>query len=452
MNYKLPLLQQVKILSSIDSYFDRTNQAVIPGAHRLQILLNDWLDQGILNIPSILITGSNGKGTTCAFIESILRGHNFKTGLYTSPHLIHPTERIRINGIPIDENILTKYLNIILESSNKYLPNASFFEIATATAFLIFFDQKIDFLICEVGLGGHFDSTNCLNPLVSVLTNVSLEHTEILGDKISQIASDKSYISRRNRPFIINTVSEEALQGINNTLKITGAKLINAQDKFTSQLIENVLYKIETSKQDFSNYFTKLNLLNLRVALCAINQIQIELQSQLNQNFKIEIPVLVNSIFKTNWPGRFDIRKINNRNIIFDASHNSDGFQYFLQLYNKSFFSEKKCILIFASLNDKDWKKTLFLLPKIAHSVIFTQIPSKRAQPAEDLAAYFSNKVSSDSQNKNISIYTIQNLDLALEHAMNHQLHELPIVITGSILFIGNAMNRFGISVQRGVE
>ena len=455
MNYKLPPLQKIKKKSSLEPYFDRVRGTIIPGAHRLQLLLNDWLEEGILNIPSVLITGSNGKGTTCAFIESIMRKHGFKTGLYTSPHLIHPTERIRINGVPIHEETLEKFLTVAINASKKYLPDASFFELSTATALLVFLDQKIDFLICEVGLGGHYDSTNSLSPLVSVLTTVSLEHTEYLGDTLKKIAADKSFISRRNKPFIVSTTCKEALDGIHETLNCTGAKLIHSTE-LMPEIFENQLQIIESINSKESSYFAKMNLTNLRTSLCAINQLQNEFQFQLNKVFKINNNLLNKAILNTEWPGRFDIRNIHGRNVIFDASHNPDGFQYFLNEYRQSDFSTTKCVLVFASLNDKDWKTTLSLLPEIAVSIIFTQIPSNRSQLAKDLTNYFNNKSNIDkdnskTNNKKITCQTIPDFDQALEIAMN-KTPDLPLVITGSIAFIGSAMQRFGLDFHRGNE
>lgn len=455
MNYKLPSLQKIEKKSSLEPYFDRARGTIIPGAHRLQLLLNDWLEEGILNIPSVLITGSNGKGTTCAFIESILREHSFKTGLYTSPHLIHPTERIRINGIPIEEEVLKKSLNIIIKASQKYLPDASFFELSTATAFLIFLNQKVDFLICEVGLGGHYDSTNCLSPLVSALTSISFEHTEFLGDTLKKIASDKSFISRRNRPFIISTtITKEAIVGIQETIKITGAKIVHSSD-IMPEVMECQLQSIVSLNTENICHFAKLNLINLRTALCVIHHIQIEYRYQFNKTFEIKKNLLNKAISKTIWPGRFDIRKINGRNVIFDASHNSDGFQYFLQEYQQSPFSNNKCVLVFASLNDKDWKTTVCFLPMIAVSIIFTEIPSNRAQLADDISNYIQQQNKTENHFKtnyqNITCSTIPNFDLALETAMN-QMPDLPLVITGSIAFIGSAMQRFGLTFHRGIE
>jgi dihydrofolate synthase/folylpolyglutamate synthase len=212
---------QNQATSLLKPFFNKTRGKMIPGAYRLQKLLVNWLDQGILNLPSVLITGSNGKGTTCAFIESILRASGFKTGLYTSPHLIHPAERIRINGIPINDELLETTIIEITKQADIHLPDASFFEILTAVGFLIFFKEKIDFLICEVGLGGYEDSTNATSPIVSAITSISLEHTEILGDSLYQIGKDKAFVARRNRPIVVaSQIPLEAKNGIFESAEI----------------------------------------------------------------------------------------------------------------------------------------------------------------------------------------------------------------------------------------
>lgn len=445
MTYKLPSQNNVKKNSILEPYFDRVRGKIIPGAHRLQILLQDWIEEGIFHIPSVLVTGSNGKGTTCAFIESILRHHDLKTGLYTSPHLIHPNERIRINGIPISENNLENNLNTIIDITKVRLPDASLFEILTATALLTFLKEKIDFLICEVGLGGLYDSTNSISPLVSILTSVSLEHTDFLGKTLKKISSDKSFVSRRNKPFIVNHISEEALEGLMETVQITGANIIHTKDKLP-QIFENQITQILNSKNNFN--FAKLNIINLRTALHAVESIKNEIKQELNKNFEVDPKILEKSILNTEWPGRFDIRKIKERTVIFDASHNPEGFQYFVNEYFQSPFSKVKCVLIFASLSDKDWKKTLSLIPEIADSVIFTEISSQRSEISENISNYFN---MFKSKYDSVSCSSIKNLDLALESAMN-QKHDLPIVITGSIAFIGAAMERFGISFHRGTE
>ncbi len=451
MKYKLPLERKLEVKSSLEPFFQKVRGPIVPGAFRMQKLLSDWLTKGILNIPSILVTGSNGKGTTCSFIESILREHDLKTGLYTSPHLIHPNERIRINGEPISESILEENIDIIIEATKKYLPNASFFEISTATALLIFLKQNVDFLVCEVGLGGKYDSTNAIAPIASAITNVSLEHIDYLGDTFYKIAYDKSHVSRRNKPFIIGEINSEARQGLYEACNIIGSNIIESGSNL-NQKYENILNYFKESKDTTVFNFPKMNIKNLRLSLSIIN----ELENTDNIKYKFLEDKISKAISKTYWPGRFDIRMINNRKVIFDASHNPDGFDYFTKQYLQSQFKDDKCVLVFASLNDKNWKKSLEIMPKISKNIIFTQIPSERSESIDHFSQYIENSKLENykfalSPQGDITCQYFYNLDSALENAMN-QFAELPLVITGSIAFIGTVMQRFGLSIFRGNE
>ncbi|RDB37136.1 MAG: hypothetical protein DCC88_01475 [Spirobacillus cienkowskii] len=432
MKYKLPQSRPKTVKSTMAPYFDRTRGNIIPGSHRLQWLLSRILDDKVLRMPAVLVGGSNGKGTTCAFIESIIREHGLVTGLYTSPHLIHPNERIRINGIPISETKLENYLKIVDRLSKCLLPDASFFELITATAFVVFYKEKIDFLVCEVGLGGHFDSTNSISPLLSVITSISLEHTEFLGDSLFKIACDKAFISRRNKHLIIGDIADEAVQGIKHTAKIIGSSPVFCSNSTLNENLTEIVKYFSTSN-DF--VFPKINLPNLITALNSIQYLFKDLQIEIN------IDKVKKGIQKTFWPGRFDVRQICGRNVIFDASHNSDGFKYFLNAYNLSSFSSKKFVLIFCSLKDKDWKKTLLLLPfeKIS-AIIFTEVPILRSEKSSELAKFYKENIG------NCISHDIENFELALETGMNLSF-ELPLVITGSIAFIGLVMERFNLNV-----
>ncbi|WGL58571.1 Mur ligase family protein [Pigmentibacter sp. JX0631] len=419
---------------------------MIPGSHRLHLLLKNYLKDGVLNIPSVIVAGSNGKGTTCAFIESILRSHGFKTGLYTSPHLIHPNERIRINGIPLSEDVFEKNLLTIIAEAQNTLPDASLFEILTATSLFTFKKEDIDFLVCEVGLGGLLDSTNCISPLVSVVTSITLEHTEVLGDSEEKIAADKSYVSRRNRPVILGDLSPSALSGAIKTIQLIGAipKLFSTafNEKFNT-----VFSQIKLSNHSDLT-FANLNIANLKTALLAIQEIELEIQYHLNKKFLFNYEKTIEGIKKTQWPGRFDIRQIENRTIIFDASHNPDGFEFFLQEYKRSEFSERRCTLVFASLSDKDWKKTLRKIPEIAHTIYVTEMDSPRSELSKNILEYF-HKLKIENQSQHFNIFCYDKYEIALEAAMNQNIND-PIVITGSIAFIGLAMERFGLSFLTG--
>lgn len=395
--------------SVLHPYFGKVRGDIIPGAHRLQKLVSKWIPDGILEIKSILVTGSNGKGSTCAYLERILREHNFKTGLYTSPHLVHPNERVRINGFPVAESFLEECLLQVEAQVQLFLPDATFFEIITATAFLIFLKEKIQFLICEVGLGGHFDSTNALSPLLSIITSISLEHTEFLGDSLKKIAADKSHIGRRNRPLVVAPLCEEAMEGIKETANKIGFNIVDVKE-------------------------LESNNINLCTALTAIN----ELSFLQNINFNFEkIRIAIGNTF---WPGRFDVRKINSRIVIFDASHNPDGFEFFSQQYFSSPFAKTKCVLLFASLNDKKWEKTLEKFHTIADYVYFTDFNSSRSVLKENYFEYI-------KQNKlNFPEYEVCAFEKAIEKSFK-SYPELPLVITGSIAFIGSVFEHLNLEV-----
>lgn len=413
----------LKTHSILEPYFERTRGLIEPGAHRLQMLLSKWIPENVLNQTSILVTGSNGKGSTVAYLERMFRHHGFKTGLYTSPHLVHPNERIRLCGVPICEETLAQTLLEIEEERPRQLPNATFFEILTACALLIFKRAGIDILICEVGLGGHFDSTNAIAPTVSVLTSVALEHTEMLGNTVREIARDKTHIARRNRPFICAELNSEALAGVQDTISKIGARLVLTETT-RDPMIEKILEQMREHSP------------NLRTALYAF------LAFQKEHGLSVQEVALRESIENTFWPGRFDARSFCNHTLIFDAAHNPAGFDFFQRQYQKSQFAQRPYILLFASLNDKDWRSTLTQLNPVCNHVVLTQFESHRACAVEN----FSQFLESTPLHKSFCYDIFPKLDDALEKVLSFDPN-LPVVITGSIAFIGTVMHRLNIEV-----
>jgi len=154
------------------------------------------LDLGKLK--AVHVAGSNGKGSVCAFISEILTEQGYKTGLYTSPHLVEPTERIRINGAKVSQERFTELVNYFKELMEKNDFGANFFEVITAMAFKHFLDEKVDFLVAETGMGGRLDATNLLNGAVNVITSVSLEHSKFLGNTIEKVAFEKAGIIKES--------------------------------------------------------------------------------------------------------------------------------------------------------------------------------------------------------------------------------------------------------------
>jgi dihydrofolate synthase/folylpolyglutamate synthase len=417
--------------SSLEPYFERKRGDIKPGAHRMQILLDALGATACLDIPSVLVAGTNGKGTVCAYLESMLRHHAFKTGLYTSPHLVDPTERMRIAGVPVSEAELRAALGEVEKIFPHCLPDATFFEITTAAAFLLFLKNEIEVLICEVGLGGRYDSTNVLSPLVSVLTSVGLDHTDLLGKTEQKIAFDKAFVSRRNRLFVVGKLSADAHEGVLSTVQRTGAHLIEAQNE--------VCKNSSPFGKEFLEQFSgrvQLNHLNLQTALVAFQAFSEQ------KKFAIKNDVLVQSIEAMRWPGRFDVRVFEGRTVVFEASHNSAGLTYFLQQWQQSAFANKECNILFASLGDKDWEKMIPLLSALGKKMILTTFSSQRALSAADLnaAARFSS-----------NIHVEENLEQALALALNLD-KAMPLIITGSIAFLGETMLRLQICPYAHVE
>ena len=191
---------------SVKALFARTTQGIKPGLEVITALL-EALDNPHQKLALIHVAGTNGKGSVCAMLESVLRASGFKTGLYTSPHLVDFSERFRISGEPISESALGKYIQLLEQAADQVAEEsgqrpATFFEISTAIAFQYFADEAVDVAIIETGMGGRWDATNVVIPLVSVITHIDIDHTNFLGDAIEQIAAEKAGIIKPGRPVV----------------------------------------------------------------------------------------------------------------------------------------------------------------------------------------------------------------------------------------------------------
>lgn len=415
---------------NLQSFFSLTREShVKPGSYRLQRLLGRQFFHVSHAIPSILVGGTNGKGTTCAFLESIFRHSGLKTGLYTSPHLVSPNERIRISGTPVSEKEILDTIGELDINKNLFLPDATFFECMTAAALLLFCKHNVEIIICEVGLGGRYDSTNVINPWLSVLTGVSLEHTQILGNTVSAIAKDKSYIARRNKPFVVSsTIPKRALNTVHKTSQTIGCNMI-----LTSQKLDKKAEKI------FFDHVSHPASTNLRTALIAVHEIITHYQN-IPQFSKITTKTIRDGIKNMFWPGRFDIRYIGNKTFIFDCAHNPGGVQFFLKQYLQSKFASEKFHVLFATLKDKNWKENLALLSRFIKSISIMPFANERAEKPETILTHLKNTV------PNIPVF----IDADITHSVNGLLNTTsknPILVTGSIAFVGAVFESLNINV-----
>ncbi|AEH44912.1 FolC bifunctional protein [Thermodesulfatator indicus DSM 15286] len=329
-----------------------------PGLERIREILAR-LKEPHLRYPTVHISGTNGKGSTAAFLESILRQHGLKTGLYTSPHLISVCERFVINGNPISEEKFAELTSKVKKALGA--SPATYFELTTAIAFLAFAEEEVDIAVIECGLGGRLDATNVIYPEVSIVTSISFDHEFYLGNTLSSIAFEEADIIKPQRPAVTCWQKEEAMKVIeeiafkrNSPLYVKG-KLFDAFPQNGT-----VLYK---GKNYFSGLKPSLKgrhqLDNLSLAIKAA-----ELLEE-NKHLNLKAEKLKEAIANTFWPGRFEIFEFSPP-VILDGAHNEDGIRI-LKTALADYGIEEYALIFGASNEDKTKpfvKMLSMLLPK----------------------------------------------------------------------------------------
>ena len=294
-----------------------------------------------LKFKSVHIAGTNGKGSTAHFLASIMQESGHKVGLYTSPHLKDFRERIKINGEMIDEESVISFVkenNVVFEDME-----LSFFEFTVAMSFDYFAKEKVDIAIIEAGLGGRLDSTNIVNPELAIITNISLDHTNLLGNSIEEIAMEKAGIIKEKTCIIIGREQKETASVFSKVAKEKSAEIIYAQ---------------EHSNTYNSNLKGNYQQENINTCICAIRQLQKQGWKILEQNMKNGIS---NCVSNTKILGRWQI--INNKPLtICDTAHNEDGIRQIVKQISEIKYTDLHFIL--GIVNDKNLDKILSILPK----------------------------------------------------------------------------------------
>jgi len=353
----------------------------------------------------IHIAGTNGKGSTAKTISEILISSGYKTGLYTSPHLIKINERIQINSLPITDRQLTSLDKKYADISKKY--KLTYFEYITALAFIYFVKSKVDIVVLETGLGGRFDATNIVTPLVSVITSIDFDHTEILGSTIKKIAFEKAGIIKDTVPVVCGNIKSHAVTEIKKVAKKKKATIYILNKDFSAK---NISYNWKQFTQKIKycglnkNLTTDFGLLgnsqiyNLATVLCVC-----EILSKLS--LKINFKAIKSVCKNIKWAARFDIRKvkINNKkcSFIIDGAHNIQAIENFLSLYKKSPFYKKETKLLFAVMQEKDFKNVIKKVAKNFSNVSLLKINNSRAADINILKKEFSKYI----DKKNICTY-----------------------------------------------
>lgn len=333
-----------------------------PGFDNILLLLQH-IGNPHLTFKKIHIAGTNGKGSTSHLIAATLQSANYKTGLYTSPHLVDFCERIKINGSCISQDFVVRFV----ENNKTFLEHIkpSFFETTTAMAFAWFADQKVDIAVIEVGLGGRLDSTNIIEPELAVITNIGYDHTEFLGNTLQEIAAEKAGIIKPNTPVVIGETSDDITPVFTAKAAQMRAPLIFAEREMP---MPDMPCQLQGSYQ----------VKNHQTAFCAIRQLQ-------GQGYHISDADIANGFANvctlTGLQGRWQI--ISRQPLtICDTGHNSHAFRYVSSQLND--IKCKRLFIVFGMVADKDVEQVMQLLPQHAH-YFFTQANTKRAIPASQL-------------------------------------------------------------------
>ncbi len=406
MNYKKIL----KYLYSLDSPTFKL------GLDDLRALLNN-IGNPDKKLKCIHVAGTNGKGSVCSMIYYALMEAGYKVGFYSSPHLNQFNERIRINEKLItDKEIVEYFLKI-----KPYITNKSFFEITTAMAFLYFVERNVDFLVLEVGLGGRLDATNVVTPLISVITNIYFEHTEILGKTIEKIAYEKAGIVKENVPVVAGA-NGKSLDVIRKIAEERNAPL------FLSKKHKNI---------DFKYLNGNFQQQNKDIALAAIDVLK------KFHPIRISKKQIINGIKKTRWKGRLEFIS---KNVLVDVAHNPAGMEVLkneLKIIKKG-KNIDNFIFVIGIQKDKDIKRMLEITKPIASTMIFTKSGNpKAAEPLELLKIF--NSISKNSPMKNKlnnkkNQKIIINPKKALNYAKKIAGKNDMVVVTGSIYMVGEVI------------
>jgi len=372
------------------------------------------------NFKSIHIAGSNGKGSTASFIASILLEAGYKVGLYTSPHLKKFNERIRINGKEIEDDYIINYMKSINMLMNEHHP--TFFEITTAMAFKYFSDNNVDYAVIETGLGGRLDATNTIKPEVAIITSISYEHTNILGNSLREIATEKAGIIKEKINVIAGKLQNEAEEVIKEVANKKKCQLFMYND-FVSEGIDYLTVKLRD--KNYNIYSTGLigkhQLQNASIAIKAVEHVcKIKNISILNRGLK-------NISSNTGIEGRYEILS-NQPRIIFDAAHNPEGVQTFVNEFSKEYKNYSERYLIFAAMRDKDIKEMLKIVSPFFENIFITSLDYERSASIEDMMKI--------SKELNISAKTLKDPVNELIILQKYR-KDICIAVLGSIYLLG---------------
>lgn len=391
-------------------------------------------------IKLIHIAGTNGKGSTSSILGNILISHGYRVGFFNSPHLEDIEETIRINNENIKEEEFIELINEIKvyvdEVIEEGFNHPTEFEVLTCIMFLYLYRKKVDFGIIEVGLGGRLDSTNVINPILSIITSISLDHINILGDNITEITKEKCGIIKKNTPVITCMQKDEALEVIIEKASLMNSNLIVSNSnnfRFINVSFNDKIYQEVGFKFDEKEEILKLPLLgdhqiiNLSLAISAIKEL-----NSLNY-IDLDIEKVKFGVFNTKWNGRLEV--INKEPIIvLDGAHNLEGIEVLKRSIDK-YFKFNNLYLVIGILKDKEVEKMVEVITPSANKVYTLEPNSIRAEKAETLKEII--------KKYNDNVESFEDYNKAIEDVLSKANEKDLILVCGSLYMIGSIRSLF---------
>ena len=411
--------------------FDKTS--VKATLKRINLLL-DYLDNPQDNLDFIHIAGTNGKGSIAEILTVIYKEAGYNIGTFTSPGVMDLKERIRINDRMISSQELAELVKNIKPHINKVareLEHPTFFEIITAIAFCYFSNKNLDLVVLETGMGGRLDATNVVDSMISVITNVGLDHTEYLGDTIEEISKEKAGIIKPKQKVITAAQKAVVLETLEEKAAKEKAELININQKYFWEKTD-----FNHKNQSFNLKGPDCTLNNLKISLLGRYQIlntvtALAVIEELNKMFYVSEKDIRKALIHITWPGRLEVVK-EKPLIILDGSHNLEGIKNLNKELNR--FKYSKLIILISIFSDKNIKNMIEELEKKGDHFILTQNRSKRAVKAETLKKYIIDDKKAVIRN---------NLELGLNYALDISKEDDLILITGSLHNVTELRHKF---------
>lgn len=408
---------------------DKIDPSYIDLGLERMLQLMERLGNPHLDIKTVHIAGTNGKGSTAAFISSILSKAGYKTGLYTSPHLERFSERIKISGAEISDDAIDAISDEV-KAAGKSLTagEATYFEFTTAVAFLYFARQGVDMAIIETGLGGRLDATNIISPLVSVITPIALDHMDYLGDTIDEVTAEKGGIIKKGAAVIIGSQEDAALQVLQQIAKDNkGEVFLFGRDfninNLTAHAFDYCGLKRQIKGIEISMYgdFQKENA---SLALACIERLTID-------GYKVNNDSFMKGIKDAFWPGRFEIIS-HDPEIILDGAHNPAAAMELTKSL-KTRFNGDRGVFVAGFMGDKEIETILAEFAPLASEIILTKPTGDRAFEPSTEAPQLKNSL------KDSKVTVIPDIKEAIDKGIMLAKEKSFIIITGSLYVVGEA-------------